>query len=53
MATVKKAKKLDKKLPIIVIGGGPSGMMAARAAAGIYNNIILFDKNLTWQKNSI
>ncbi len=45
MTGAKKAKKLDKKFPIVVIGGGPSGMTAAQAAAKYYNNIILFDKN--------
>jgi predicted Rossmann fold flavoprotein len=45
MAGVKKVKKLDKKHPIVVVGGGPSGMTAAQTAARFYNNVILFDKN--------
>jgi predicted Rossmann fold flavoprotein len=45
MAGAKKAKKPDKKHPIIVVGGGPSGMTAAQTAARFYNNVILFDKN--------
>jgi predicted Rossmann fold flavoprotein len=45
MAGTKKAKKLDKNYPIIVIGGGPSGMTAAQTAAKYYNNVVLFDKN--------
>jgi predicted Rossmann fold flavoprotein len=45
MAGVKKSKKTDKKHPIIVIGGGPSGMTAAQIAAGQFHNVILFDKN--------
>ena len=45
MAGAKKPKKLDKKRPIIVVGGGPAGMTAAQAAIKYYNNVILFDKN--------
>jgi predicted flavoprotein YhiN len=45
MAGVKKVKKLDKKHPIIIIGGGPSGMTAAQTAARYFNNVVLFDKN--------
>jgi predicted Rossmann fold flavoprotein len=45
MAGSKKAKKLDKNHPVVVIGGGPSGMTAAQIAARYYNNIVLFDKN--------
>lgn len=45
MAGVKKAKKSDKRHPIVVIGGGPAGMTAAQIAAKEYPNVILFDKN--------
>jgi predicted Rossmann fold flavoprotein len=45
MAGVKKVKKLDKKHPIIVVGGGPSGMTAAQTAARHFKNVVLFDKN--------
>jgi predicted Rossmann fold flavoprotein len=45
MAGTKKAKKLDKKHPIIVVGGGPSGMTAAQTAVKYYKNVVLFDKN--------
>jgi hypothetical protein len=45
MAGAKKTKKLDKAHPLIVIGGGPSGMTAAQMAAAHCDNVILFDKN--------
>ncbi|HBC47068.1 MAG TPA: hypothetical protein DEO84_10050 [candidate division Zixibacteria bacterium] len=45
MAGVKKVKKLDIKHPIIVVGGGPSGMTAAQTAAHYFKNVLLFDKN--------
>jgi hypothetical protein len=45
MAGVKKVKKTDKKNPIVVIGGGPSGMTAAQTAIRQYDKVVLFDKN--------
>jgi predicted Rossmann fold flavoprotein len=45
MAGVKKVKKLDKLHPIIIIGGGPSGLTAAQTAARYFKNVVLFDKN--------
>jgi hypothetical protein len=45
MASTRKARKPDKKHPIVVIGGGPAGMTAAQTAAANCNSVILFDKN--------
>ena len=45
MLAAKKAKKADKKHPIIIVGGGPAGMTAAETAVQHYTDIILFDKN--------
>jgi hypothetical protein len=45
MAGTRKAKKPDKKHPIVVVGGGPAGLTAAQTAAGHYESVILFDKN--------
>jgi hypothetical protein len=45
MAATRKAKKPDKKHPIVVIGGGPAGMTAAQTAAGHGSNVVVFDKN--------
>jgi predicted Rossmann fold flavoprotein len=45
MAGVKKVKLADKKHPIVVVGGGPSGMTAAQTAVRHFDKVILFDKN--------
>jgi len=45
MAVKTKAKRSVQNLPIVIIGGGPAGMTAAKSAAEFYGNIILFDKN--------
>lgn len=45
MTTRNKVKQKMKPPPIAVIGGGPAGMAAARAAAESYKTVILFDKN--------
>lgn len=47
MAGVKKSKKTEKKHPIVIIGGGPSGIAAAHSAVHLYNNVLLFEKNPT------
>ena len=40
-----KPKKIEKDLPIAIIGGGPAGISAAVAAVREYRNVILYDKN--------
>jgi predicted Rossmann fold flavoprotein len=39
------AKKRKTRLPIVVIGGGPSGLLAAISAAGGSRKVILYNKN--------
>ena len=39
------SKKLNNSLPIIVVGGGPSGMLAAITAAEGSKNVIVYNKN--------
>lgn len=39
------AKKSKSALPLIIVGGGPSGLLAAIAASEKTNNIILLNKN--------
>jgi len=39
------SKKLNNSLPIIVVGGGPSGMLAAITAAESSKNVIVYSKN--------
>jgi len=36
--------------PIAVIGGGPSGSLAATLLADGGKNVILFDEKLAWEK---
>lgn len=45
MTTGINKNQKTKPLPIAVIGGGPAGMAAARAAVESYKRVILFDKN--------
>jgi predicted Rossmann fold flavoprotein len=45
MASKAGSKRKVKSLPIVVIGGGPAGMTAARAAVQKYKNVVLYDKN--------
>ena len=45
MPVESKSKRVRKKLPIVVIGGGPAGMTAAQIAARKYKNVVLYDKN--------
>jgi predicted Rossmann fold flavoprotein len=45
MPAENKPKRVKKKLPIAVIGGGPAGMTAAETAVKKYSNVVLYDKN--------
>ena len=45
MPGVKKAKKTEKKRPLVIVGGGPAGMTAAVFAAKHFEDVVLFDKN--------
>lgn len=45
MLYLKKIFEVDKMKKIIVIGGGPAGMMAAIRAAENGVQVILFEKN--------
>ena len=41
---------MSEKFDVIVIGGGPAGMMAAITAAGIIIKLFLLKKTRNWEK---
>ena len=45
-----KGTEKGNKMKIIIIGGGPAGMMAAMTAAEASNEVILIEKNKTLGK---
>ena len=48
--TVLFSRRRDTKMKVIVIGGGPAGMMAAISAAENGNEVIIIEKNKTLGK---
>ena len=48
--TVLFSRERDTKMKVIVIGGGPAGMMAAISAAENGNEVIIIEKNKTLGK---
>ena len=50
IGTVLFSRGKDTKMKVIVIGGGPAGMMAAISAAENGNEVIIIEKNKTLGK---